>query len=150
MRTRAVVIEDDERIRSLLTIILQKRGYEVRSFPGPLPLIEILDGTCPCPEDHVCADILITDHYMPGMTGLEFIEDRMKKGCRGMAGCTAVISSELTMRDVKKAQGLGCSIIKKPFKVKDINRWIDECRERIGEGRRLVALDRLDAVNIQG
>lgn len=72
MKIRALVFEDNDQLRSLISTILEMRGYEVFTFsePGSCPLY--LKDKCPCPLKHTCADIIITDINMPSVTGLDF------------------------------------------------------------------------------
>ncbi len=82
MKTRAIVLEDDDNIRSLISSILNKRGYQVCAYqePGACPLN--LKHNCPCPLEHACGDIIITDINMPNISGLNFIENLLNQGCK--------------------------------------------------------------------
>ncbi len=82
MRIRAVVIDDEDVIRDLFFYIMKKRGYEVYTSSEPLFCPIYLDCECPCPVEHICTTIVITDINMPNMTGLEFIEHQKKNGCK--------------------------------------------------------------------
>lgn len=85
MKFRAIVIDDDESCRSLLSMMLQQRGYEVVCLPYPTacPLFE--DEECSCLQEEVCGYFLFSDNRMPGISGLEFVERQLAAGrtCRG-------------------------------------------------------------------
>ncbi len=82
MKIRAIVLEDDDNIRSLISSILNKREYQVFAYqePGACPLN--LKHACPCPLEHACGDIIITDINMPNISGLNFIENLLNQGCK--------------------------------------------------------------------
>ena len=140
MKLRAVVIDDDKEIRSVISSITELRGFEVLSFSEPLLCPIYLDSACPCPYDYACMDLLITDNRMPNMTGVDFIENQMRNGCKAIAKNKAVISGEFTEADLEQANRLGCQISTKPFRIEELNKWLDECEKRIDPNRKLAEL----------
>ncbi len=82
MKIRAIVLEDDESIRTLITLILKKRGYQVLTYsePGACPLYLKHDWACTL--EHSCGDIIITDIDMPNISGLDFFENLLNHGCK--------------------------------------------------------------------
>ncbi len=138
MKLRAFIFDDDEKIRSLLSIIMEKRGYNVLSFPDPSYYSIYLDAECSCPPGHVCGDIWITDNNMPNMKGLEFIQNQLRKVCRGITQNKAVMSGTWTAVDLAYAKKLGCRIFEKPFLIAEIHKWLDECEKRMDPERKLI------------
>ena len=106
MKLRAFVFDDNDMLRKTISSVLESRGYEVFSYSEPL--------LCPvylarkCPHDYPCVDVLITDLRMPNMTGLDFIENQMAKGCKGMVKNKAVMSGAWTEVQLEQAKRLGC------------------------------------------
>lgn len=133
VRIRAFVFEDDEVIRSVLRRLLQRRGYEVlaSSEPGSCPLY--LTDACPCPLNHVCGDIILSDIDMPGMTGLEFVQNQIKNGCK--VKNIALMSGSWVYPDPQRAHELGCKIFCKPVAISEINKWLDDCEKKIDPNR---------------
>ncbi len=70
VKIRAIVLDDDQVIRDLIYDILKNRGYEAHASSEPLCCFVYLDSECPCPVEHFCTTIVITDIDMPNMTGL--------------------------------------------------------------------------------
>jgi len=138
MKLRAFIFDDDKKIRSLLSIILEKRGYEVLSFPDSSHYSIYSDAKCSCPPGHVCGDILITDNNMPNIKGIEFIRNQMQKGCRGIVQNKAVMSGTWTDAELAHAKSLGCRIFDKPFMLEEIHKWLDECEKRRDPDRKLL------------
>jgi DNA-binding NtrC family response regulator len=65
MSQRILVVEDDDLLRSFLTTILTEEGYRVEAAAGGTGGLERLR--------EQAFDLVITDHRLPGMTGLEVL-----------------------------------------------------------------------------
>jgi len=137
MKLRAFVFEDNDALRDITSFILEGREYEVLSYSEPLLCPAYLDLECPCPAGSACGDIFITDNVMPNMTGLEFIENQMRHGCKAIAKNKAVISGAWTDAELERAKRLGCKTFEKPFKTSELLSWLDECEKRIDPNRKL-------------
>ncbi|RMF92744.1 MAG: response regulator [Candidatus Schekmanbacteria bacterium] len=135
MRLRAVVFDDDPEIRNLLTKILELRGYEVLAFAEHRSCTLYENPSCYCKYKEACADVIITDLCMPVSTGIEFVRNQRKKGCK--VKNIAIMSGDWTDSDVKKAKKYKCHIFYKPFGIEEINKWLDLCESRIDPQRRL-------------
>ena len=69
---RAMLVDDDERVREMLSGHLQAGGYDVYPAADGLEALAKLDaGTA--------VDLLVTDFAMPGMNGLVLIEEARKR-----------------------------------------------------------------------
>jgi DNA-binding NtrC family response regulator len=135
LRSRVLIFEDNDILRSTLKFILNERGYEVFTFSDPI-MCSVYDSVNHnCPVDHACADIIISDVDMPTKTGLEFIKERQQKGCK--VKYRALMSGGWTDSDLKYAQELDCYIFHKPFNIKKMLKWLDDCVEKINPERKL-------------
>ncbi|GBE02541.1 sensor histidine kinase RcsC [bacterium BMS3Abin08] len=135
MRLRVVVVDDDELIRSLTSSALESRGYEVIACSEPLFCPVYLDRKCPCPQNQLCCDVIITDINMPNMTGLEFIENQRKNGCK--VPYMAIMSGSWTDAELEQAKSLGCHVFRKPLSIDVFDEWLDECEKSIDPNRKL-------------
>ena len=126
-RPRAIIIDDDYLLRTLIDGVLKDRGYEVHGSSEPCLSSIFLDSKCSCPVENHCTDIIITDINMPDMTGLEFIEHQKRNGCK--VKNIAVMSGGWTDERIEHAKRLGCHIFKKPFKIVEIEKWLDGCEK---------------------
>jgi DNA-binding response OmpR family regulator len=68
---RILVVEDEPDIRRLNAEVLKRSGYEVHTAEDGKAGWEALHGVRHAPD---CYDLLITDHDMPGMTGLALVK----------------------------------------------------------------------------
>lgn len=132
MKIRVMVFEDNLFLRSLISEFLARRGHEVVSYSDPTECPLLRDEPCM----KACADVLISDVYMPNMTGLQFIEHQLKKGCR--IPHIALMSGAWSPKEREYAKKIGCKIFDKPFRFEELGRWIDECEARINPSRVLV------------
>jgi DNA-binding response OmpR family regulator len=133
MKRRAIVFDDIEAIQEILRRMLAMRGYEVMTYsnPGECPLQHEHD--CQCNSKHTCADLIISDRDMPKVSGLQFVEGQIAKGCR--VKNIAFMSGAWSESDLKKAKELGCKVFFKPFTIQEINDWLDECEKNIEPDR---------------
>ncbi len=123
-RLRVLIFDDDALVRALLKEICERRGYEAVAFanPGLCPLQS--EHHCPCRSEEVCADVIFSDLQMPIVQGLDFLEALRAKGCH--CGQIALVSGSCDGEDLARAHRLGCKVIAKPFRVQDIDDWLDE------------------------
>ncbi len=85
MRKKKIfIIEDQDDIRHLLEVVFQQTGgFEVHAAAEPAACPLYFSDACDCPQENTCGDVLLTDNYLPRMTGLEFIQRQVAKGCKG-------------------------------------------------------------------
>ena len=135
MNPRVVIFDENEVLSLTLKQILDERGYEVFTFSN--------GGICPLflPVDHkrisdnACSDKIITDLYMPTIEGLKLIKDLIDKGCK--VKCRALMSTTWSYADWQCIRKLGFRIFRKPFELKEMLEWLDDCAEKINPERKL-------------
>ncbi len=140
VKIRAIVLDDDYVLRTLIYDVLKDRGYEVHGSSEPVFCPIFLDSKCPCPVETHCTNIIITDINMPGMTGFEFIENQKRNGCNVQN--IAMMSGRWTDEEIKHAKRLGCHIFKKPFEIDEIEKWLDGCEKKLDPNSKLSDLPR--------
>ena len=143
MTTRIIFLGDLEEIGGLYNLYLRSKGFEVFNFPSPNDCALIAQQKCTCSQDYACADIIIAQMDMDGMSGLELIKHQREKGCHTLPQNKAVISSKFTDRQKYEANALGCKILQKPFRLIDMMNWIKECEKNIPANRKLTPLTEL-------
>lgn len=138
MKIRIFVFDVDKSIRDLVTKIAQIKGHDVLAFPEPLacPLYSDLD--CTCPQDYACGDLMIIDSRMLKLSTFDFIRKQMDSGCKGATQNKLVLSTTGgNEKELQLAEKIGFKLMKKPFHIKEIVDWIDECEKRIEPTRKL-------------
>lgn len=83
----------------------------------------------------MCADILITDISMPDVSGLDFVEGQLRKGCR--IPNIAIMSGAWSDVSMKRAKDLGCASFEKPVALSALADWLDKCEERMDKNKEL-------------
>ena len=86
---RILYAEDMPELRDLMSAVLAHEGYEVETVDGASEALERLKHA---DRDHGF-DLLITDHHMPGINGLELVRQTRALPYPGMI---VVFSSELS------------------------------------------------------
>jgi len=135
VKIRAIVLDDEDVIRDLIYDILRNRGYDAHASSEPLFCPVYLDSECPCPVEHICTTIIITDINMPNMTGFEFIEHQKSMRCKVQN--VAVMSGRWTGEELEQAKRLDCHMFKKPFKINELEKWLDECEKKLDHNSKL-------------
>ena len=127
-KLRIILFEDDKNIRTMLKLLFEKHECEILTFEDPSLSQIYQSNDCQCNANEVCADIMITDIDMPHVSGLDFIEGEVEKGCK--IKNFAIISGFMTNKNIKYAENLGVTIFYKPTFFFEISEWIDKCFEK--------------------
>jgi DNA-binding NtrC family response regulator len=130
---RTIIIDDDNSVRELLVLTASLRKHEVFSFASPIDCALSQDTPCSCEPGYACCDVLITDHMMPDMTGLEFLEILEKKKC--LIPNKALVTAAQSNSVMGKAKSLGCTLFRKPFQISQICSWLEKCERNVKEDR---------------
>ncbi|MCD6422997.1 MAG: response regulator [Elusimicrobia bacterium] len=107
MSARIIVVDDDEKIRMVVRIILEKKGYSVKEAASGIELFQVLENFSP--------DLIILDVMMPGPNGYEVL--RKLKSEEETKSIPVIMLTALGMgEDFEKAVQNGADwYIVKPF-----------------------------------
>jgi DNA-binding NtrC family response regulator len=135
MTPRIIIFDENETLCSILKEILIERGYEVFTFSDSsvCPLFHS-DDHCIIPHGS-CSDIIISDIYIPTVEGLKLIKERIDRGCS--VKFRALMSTNWTDAEWQYAQRIGCRLFSKPFDLKEMLQWLDDCARQIDAKRQL-------------
>jgi CheY-like chemotaxis protein len=116
---RILVIDDEDGIRRAVRTVLERAGYRVREALSGLDALRLWH------EEE--SDLVITDIHMPGMNGLEMIQE-----LHALSPHLPIIavsgSGEMASRDLLKDAGLSGPIrtLDKPFKLAEMLECVRE------------------------
>ena len=131
-KLKIIVLEDDPSLAALLKKVLLLRGHDVHVLSGSSFCPVVCGHKTECPKSTPCADVIISDHRMPTITGVEYFNLQKRVGCKIPDENKALITGSVMFTDLTKTVNeLGCHFIKKPFKIEQIFKWVDECAERL-------------------
>src|ERR1700687_613321 len=119
-KARVLVVDDEKSMRDLLSITLEKEGYDVLTAAGGEPAIEALH--------RESVDAVITDLRMPKVDGLQVLRAAKEiSPDTTVIVITAVASTETAVEAMK----LGAyDYITKPFKLDEVNLIVRNALER--------------------
>jgi two-component system chemotaxis response regulator CheY len=113
---RVLYAEDLRDLRELMQIILQHAGYEIETVVDGEEALRRLR------EPHADFDLLITDHHMPVMDGLELVRQLPAVPFRGKV---MVFSSEIDPAVHREYHQLGVQLIlPKPIRPDTLRRML--------------------------
>ncbi len=142
---RILIVDDEEHIRKILTIMLSKQGYETQTAAGGYEALQMLTRTA--------FDAVVTDIRMSGLDGLELLA-RLKAQDPELPVViiTAFSSVETAIQAMKQG---AYDYISKPFKEDEILLVLEKALERrqiLAENRQLKAqiMEKYDFSNFIG
>lgn len=110
------VVDDNDDIRKMLTLVLGGRGYAVQTYPSGAAFLETPPSQAP--------QVMLLDMRMPGMTGLE-LHARMKAAGYNMP--VIYMSGESQPHETLAAQQSGAvHFLWKPFSTREMLSVIEE------------------------
>ncbi len=108
--SRILIVDDDESVRMLLSVVLGKEGYDVSCADNGVTGLEVFRETSP--------DVVIMDIRMPEMDGLQALEEisRMRRGA------TVILMTAFAAVDTAvQAMKLGAfDYVIKPFDIEEV------------------------------
>ena len=123
-KLRIMIIEDEESIRDSLQWFLEDLGHVVVTTAVPHQC-DVYKGQ-PCTRNKSCTDVLIIDQHLPGMLGLDFVDQLSKMGCKGIISNMLFISGDSTSVDMQKANSLGVTVVQKPMTFDVLEDWLGQ------------------------
>jgi FixJ family two-component response regulator len=136
-KLRILVFDDEEPILSLFKDFFSSRDYEVLAYRAPAvcPIYDHRSHSCPALSP--CVDVLITDYRMPGMNGLQLLQEQIRMGCAMPIQNKAMMSGHCDDALRSEITGMGYVFFQKPLRFSAIKQWLSECRERTDLSRPL-------------
>ena len=119
---RILIIDDEESMRHMLSVMLKKEGYETVSFADARRALEALDAEDP--------DFILCDIRMPSMDGIGFLK-ALKE--RSEQRTVIMMSAYGTIDNAIECMKLGAyDYVAKPFKTAEIVLTLKKAEEREG------------------
>jgi CheY-like chemotaxis protein len=112
---RILVAEDDDEMRNMLSVTLERAGYQVVPLEDGAELSDYLELINPRSTRSHQPDLVLTDMKMPGRSGLDVVRQARKVGL----SCPVVLLSGFADADLlKETEGLGETVLlSKPIEV---------------------------------
>lgn len=120
---RILVVEDDEDVRTVVSLMLSRADYEVVAAASPKDALAVLD------EPGVSIDMLLTDIVMPGTSGIVLAEEVRDR----LPGLPVLLMSGYTSGALPGDPVLpdGVSLIRKPFTTASLLRAVEAAQGRV-------------------
>jgi CheY-like chemotaxis protein len=102
----------------------------VLAFREPV-ICPVYGGTAGCTNKAPCGDIILADHGMPTMTGIELFQAQVRNGCELTSKKKALLTGYMDDRKMQDIRDLGIVFFEKPVLFDKLGRWVDECEPRM-------------------
>lgn len=120
-RLDVLVVEDEPRLRDLLTEVIPEMGLGVRAARSGEEALRIVKQQPPA--------MAVLDLHLPGMGGIELLE---KLRAEGWGGPVIILTAYGTLAAARKAIGLEVSdFLEKPCRLRELELALDRARRRI-------------------
>ncbi len=122
-RTKILVIEDEEHIRTILSYNLELDGFKVHLAENGIKGLEIARAKMP--------DLILLDWMMPGLDGLQVLSE-LKQDERTKSIPVFMLTAKSMMAEVGRALYEGADdYITKPFDVVELGQILKEKLEKV-------------------
>lgn len=125
MSLRIKIYAKDLSVLKLLTLILQNKGHQVQGVTDNYFCPSYSLEKCPYPPGTRCADAVIINTRKPVLETLPVLKEQNEKGCKLTKQQKAIMSCFFTDEQKQTIQSLGYPIIKKPFSLSTITKWLE-------------------------
>ncbi len=129
MKKKIAIIEDDDLIRNMIKLNLEKLGYIVQGFPSAEEAHSLYDGEL--------FDVIILDVVLPGMSGFEFLRG-IRKEDNNTPVLMLTVQGEVASRLKAFNRGVDDYMVK-PFNMSELSARVKALIRRSQEERRLPA-----------
>ncbi|MCA9473159.1 MAG: response regulator [Nitrospirales bacterium] len=130
---RVLVIDDDSLARSILRLVFKAEGYQCQVAENGAMGLAMLDQFQP--------DLVVTDHHMPVLTGLEFLELLHKKNRRNVPAVILITCDSNHDLKTRALQSGARAVLEKPFdmdEIRSLANWLLHSEESIAVGATVV------------
>ena len=127
--TRILIVDDEKEVRDVLARMLKGAGFEVLKAASGEQALQLADTTR--------VDLVITDLWMPGMNGVEVLQELEK---RRLGVEVVVLSGHVTEATRQKMDSLGAfAVLTKPFGFSELLSTVREAMKSDRTARTLIA-----------
>ncbi len=116
VKSRILIVDDDQGMRENLAELLESLGYEVRTAANAPDALSVLG------EAEV--DLLLTDYKMPGPTGVELIEAARKRQPRLRAVLMTAFGDSFT--EIESVRRGAVGYLNKPFEADEVVAFVEK------------------------
>ncbi|MDA8101277.1 MAG: response regulator [Nitrospiraceae bacterium] len=123
-KRRALIFDDDANVLVVLADFLASRGYDVIVHQQPKPCMHGPGGGI-CRASQACADVLVTDFQMPGMNGIQLLQEQQRMRCKIPSANKAIMSGWISDERLQMMKPAGLVLFEKPFDFSKMESWLD-------------------------
>lgn len=138
MKLRILIIDDDGFCRNRFKWHLEKQGHEVVTLQEPLHC-GVYCGDY-CRQEKACGHIYLISDHLPRMTGLEYIEKMVLRGCKSLPTNKIVMAGNTTGVDPDRVRKVGCQVVDRPLSLERLDQLVEFAQATVDPRRELADL----------
>ncbi len=119
-----LLVEDDERIRELMAMLLSSEGFEIVELADGMEALKYLAVADVYQSDLERPDLIIADINMPKFSGLDLLMGMRESPCRPPVMLVTGIKDEEIHREARRLGAV--EVVSKPFDVDHFLHAVDE------------------------
>ena len=124
-KRRALIVEDDDRVRELIAMLMRSEGFETVELTDGLEALKYLAASQVYRGDVKRCDLVIADIHMPSYSGLDILMGMRESQRRPPVMLVTGIKDEEIHSEARR---LGAQkVVTKPFDVETFLRAVEEC-----------------------
>lgn len=120
------MVDDEAGTRSALHTVLRLAGHNVYFATDGDEALDIFD------HAHPLFDLIITDHAMARVSGIDFVRSLRERGFAGDIVVLTAYAGTIDEQQYRKLEVAG--IMEKPFDIAELRHWID-CIHESGDDK---------------
>lgn len=133
MGLRVYILDAESSLLKLLSFLLQSKGHQAQDVAGECNNALIGSEKNTCPSDTLCADAIIVNASPPIQEYIQWLTSNSQSFCKIPKRNIAIMTTSCTEEQRTALQEIGVSVIKKPFKLLEVDEWLDACARRLNE-----------------
>jgi DNA-binding NtrC family response regulator len=131
LKPSVLIFENSDILRSTLSSIISNLEYEVKAFSNPGMSPYSYSSIHNCLFENCSPNIIISDVYLPLINEYDVLGYRLQKVDELIF--MAFMPADWNEVDIYHTEKIGCKVFKKPFDLKDMLKWLDNCRKQIDQ-----------------
>jgi len=124
---KVLLFKDGHSFSILLKKAIESLGHEAIILDDPTACPAFSLDEQKCSKEAPCADVLLAHCQMESASGIELFKMQSENGCKIPSRNKALMATDPSLKQLSCVVSLGCNFFSKPFSIRMLKDWLDEC-----------------------